>query len=84
MKHINSNEPTVLVSPSLYMGIDLKDDLSRLQIVTKVPYPDLGEKWIKAKLNSFDDKKEVEKWYAWQTLLRIVQVYGRSIRSRKD
>ncbi|MGH3452742.1 MAG: helicase C-terminal domain-containing protein, partial [Haloechinothrix sp.] len=83
-KHIKSNEPTVLISPSLYMGIDLKDDLSRFQIITKVPYPHLGDKWIRAKMNNFDDKMEGEKWYAWQTALRIVQAYGRSIRSKDD
>ncbi|MGH9925253.1 MAG: helicase C-terminal domain-containing protein, partial [Nitrososphaeraceae archaeon] len=84
MKHVNSNEPTVLISPSLYMGIDLKDDLSRFQIITKVPYPDLGDKWIRRKMRSFDNKIEGDKWYAWQTALRIVQAYGRSIRSKND
>ncbi|MGH9975716.1 MAG: helicase C-terminal domain-containing protein [Nitrososphaeraceae archaeon] len=48
-KHINSNEPTALISPSLYMGIHLKDDLSRFQIIAKVPYPDFGDKRINAK-----------------------------------
>lgn len=84
MKHINSSEPTVLISPSLYMGVDLKDDLSRFQIITKVPYPPLGDKWIEAKKNSFGDEMEGDKWYAWQTALRLVQAYGRSIRSSKD
>jgi Rad3-related DNA helicase len=84
MKHINSTAPTVLISPSLYLGIDLKDDLSRFQIITKVPYPDLGDKWTKAKMNSFGDKVKGDKWYAWQTALRLVQTYGRSIRSRND
>ena len=36
-EHIKSIEPTVLISPSLYTGLDLKDDLSRFQIITKVP-----------------------------------------------
>ncbi|MGB6591828.1 MAG: helicase C-terminal domain-containing protein, partial [Candidatus Nitrosopolaris sp.] len=48
-KHVNSIKPTVLISPSLYLGLDLKDDLSRFQIITKVPYPDLGDRWIDAK-----------------------------------
>ena len=37
-EHVNSTKPTVLISPSLYTGLDLKDDLSRFQIITKVPY----------------------------------------------
>lgn len=83
-RHVNSNEPTVLISPSLYMGIDLKNDLSRFQIITKVPYPDLSDRWIRAKIKSFDNKMEGEKWYSWQTALKLVQAYGRSIRSKHD
>lgn len=60
------------------MGLDLKDDLSRFQIITKVPYPDLGDRWI-------SKKKEMNgQWYIWQTALRLVQGYGRSIRSKED
>jgi ATP-dependent DNA helicase DinG len=66
------------------MGIDLKDDLSRFQIITMVPYPDLGDKWISRKMRSFDNKMEGKKWNVWQTALRIVQAYGRSIRSKHD
>ena len=52
-EHANTTEPTVLISPSLYIGLDLKDDLSRFQIITKIPYPDLGDgkKYISSKLN---------------------------------
>lgn len=37
-RHCASNEASVLVSPSLNEGVDLKDDLARFQIVCKVPY----------------------------------------------
>ncbi|MGC2573640.1 MAG: helicase C-terminal domain-containing protein [Candidatus Nitrosopolaris sp.] len=77
-EHIKSIEPTVLISPSLYTGLDLKDDLSRFQIVIKVPYPDLGDRWINEK------KKRSGQWYNWQTALRLVQAYGRSVRSKED
>jgi ATP-dependent DNA helicase DinG len=40
-EHVNSTKPTVLISPSLHMGLDLKDNLSRFQIITKVPYPNI-------------------------------------------
>ena len=33
----------------------------------------VGDKWITAKMRCFDNKTEGEKWYAWQTALRIVQ-----------
>jgi Rad3-related DNA helicase len=77
-EHFNSGKPTVLISPSLYLGLDLKDDLSRFQIITKVPYPDMNDRWISAKM------KANEEWYRWQTALRLVQAYGRSIRSKDD
>jgi Rad3-related DNA helicase len=77
-KHYSSVKPTVLISPSLHQGVDLKDDLSRFQIVVKVPYPDLTDKKI-AKMKERD-----QKWYTWNTVLRLVQAYGRSVRSKDD
>ena len=39
-------KPTVLISPSLHTGLDLKDELSRFQIITKVPYPNKSDRWL--------------------------------------
>ncbi|MGB8936329.1 MAG: helicase C-terminal domain-containing protein, partial [Candidatus Nitrosopolaris sp.] len=58
-EHVNSTKPTVLISPSLYTGLDLKDDLSRFQIITKVPYPSIGDRWINEK------RKTNGQWYTW-------------------
>ena len=77
-EHVNSSKPTVLISPSLHTGLNLKDDISRFQIITKVPYPNKGDRWIEAK------RKIDEDWYYWQTALRLVQGSGRSIRSKED
>jgi ATP-dependent DNA helicase DinG len=77
-EHINSIKPTVLISPSLHTGLDLKGELSRFQIITKVPYPNKNDRWINAKRNSNED------WYYWQTALKLVQASGRSIRSKED
>jgi len=77
-EHTNSPKSTVLISPSLHMGLDLKDDLSRFQIITKVPYPNKSDRWTDAK------RKLVEEWYYWQTALKLIQGYGRSIRSKED
>jgi Rad3-related DNA helicase len=77
-KHYTSKKPTVLISPSLHLGVDLKDDFSRFQIIVKVPYPDLTDKRI-AKMKEHDAK-----WYTWNTVLRLVQAYGRSVRSKDD
>jgi Rad3-related DNA helicase len=77
-EHINSIKPTVLISPSLHTGLDLKGELSRFQIITKVPYPNKNDRWINAKRNLDED------WYYWQTALKLVQTSGRSIRSKED
>ncbi len=77
-EHAESMKPTVLISPSLHTGLDLKDHLSRFQIITKVPYPNVADKWT-------SEKRKINKeWYYWQTALRLVQAYGRSIRSKDD
>ncbi|MDG6956107.1 MAG: DEAD/DEAH box helicase family protein [Nitrososphaerota archaeon] len=71
-------DESVLISPSLYQGVDLKDDLSRFQILVKVPFPDLSERRTRVKLERDPG------WYDWQTALRLVQTYGRSVRSETD
>jgi ATP-dependent DNA helicase DinG len=79
LQHTNSTvKPTVLISPSLHTGLDLKDKLSRFQIITKVPYPNKSDRWTNA-------KRDVDEyWYYWQTALKLIQAYGRSIRSKDD
>lgn len=80
IEHIDSEEPTVLISPSLHLGLDLKDDLSRFQVIVKVPYANLGDRWISARFNGPNGRS----WYSWLSALRLVQAYGRSIRSETD
>lgn len=77
-KHMSSKDPTVLVSPSLTHGIDLKDDLARFCIIVKLPYLPLGDKRIK---KMFDIDKE---WYENQMLNTLVQMCGRATRSKND
>ncbi|MBU27209.1 MAG: helicase [Thaumarchaeota archaeon] len=75
----HASDPTgVLLSSSLWEGVDLKDDLSRFQIIAKVPYPNYKEKRTKAKMDKFP------LWYTSQTLTKILQGFGRSIRSEND
>jgi ATP-dependent DNA helicase DinG len=75
----NEKSKSVLISPSLHTGLDLKDDQSRFQIVVKIPYPSRADRWIETKR-----KLDGGRWYNWQTALRLVQSCGRSIRSKDD
>ena len=77
-EHMTSKEPTVLISPSMQEGIDLKDDLSRFQIICKIPYPYLGDPIVKKRMNRW------KWWYSLQTAKTIVQSIGRSVRSNED
>ena len=76
--HCDSDEPTILVSPSLTHGVDLKDDLARFQIIVKAPYLPLIDKRIKM---LFDQDK---KWYENKMLCSLIQACGRGIRSKDD
>ena len=76
--HYNSKEPTVLVSPSLSYGVDLRDDLARFCIIVKLPYLPLGNKRIK---KLFDKDKQ---WYQNQMLNSLVQMCGRTTRGKQD
>lgn len=73
-----ASDASVLISPALHQGVDLKDDLSRFQVIVKVPYPDLSDRRTQMML------QRDRTWYAWQTAQRLVQTYGRSIRSETD
>jgi len=76
--HRASPMPTVLVSPSLREGVDLPDDFLRFQVVTKLPYPDLGDPWTAAR------QTRDPRWYALETAKALVQAYGRSCRHAED
>ena len=70
--------PTVLVSPSLREGVDLPDDFLRFQVLTKLPYPDLGDPWTAAR------RERDPRWYAIETAKALLQAYGRSCRHAED
>jgi Rad3-related DNA helicase len=76
--HRASSLPTVLVSPSLREGVDLPDDYLRFQVLTKLPYPDLGDPWTAAR------RERDPRWYAVETAKALVQAYGRSCRHAGD
>ncbi len=77
-QHETSKSPTVLLSPSMSEGVDLRGDLSRFQILCKVPYPYLGDQIVKKRMN------KRKSWYPLQTAKTIVQSVGRSVRSMED
>lgn len=71
-------EDAIFMGPSLLEGLDLKDDISRFQVFFKVPYPNIGDPLIKAKMNTMPN------WYDWKTGITIMQGVGRSVRNEED
>ncbi len=77
-QHMETDDPTVLISPSMSYGVDLKDDLARFQIIIKAPYLPTKDKRIENLM------KEDFDWYQNKMLCSLIQACGRGIRSHKD
>ena len=77
-QHLESSDNTVLVSPSLTLGVDLKDELARFQVLVKAAYLPLGDERIKRLF------KEDSNWYQNKMLNNLIQACGRGVRSRND
>jgi Rad3-related DNA helicase len=76
--HLRSEEPTVIVSPSMDTGVSFDNDSARFQIIAKVPYPSLASQKNKLRQKNNPD------WYSWKTVSGIVQMSGRPVRSNLD
>ncbi len=77
-KHARS-ENTIIVAPAMHEGLDLHGDLSRLQIVCKVPWPNfVDNKHLACRVEAD------QRYLLWLTALKLIQSVGRSIRSETD
>ena len=76
--HMESDQPTVIVSPSMDTGVSFDNDSARFQIIAKVPYPSLASQKNKMRQSNNPD------WYSWKTVCGIVQMSGRPVRSNTD
>ena len=75
----SKSKNTIIVAPAMHEGIDLVDDLSRFQIICKIPWPNfIDDKQLARRIELDQD------YYNWLTALKLVQSYGRSVRSETD
>ena len=74
----HTNKPIVLVGAGLKDGVDFKGDKCRYQIIYKIPYPSLAGKQVNIRMH-YD-----ESWYNYQTIMPLMQSYGRGIRDMTD
>lgn len=70
--------PLVLVSPSMSEGVDLPYDKCRFQVIYKIPFPYLGDKQVNMR------QKRDKRWYAYKTVMTLMQAYGRGMRAEDD
>lgn len=76
--HEQSDDDTVLVSPSMTYGVDLKGDLGKFQIIIKAP-------WLPTKDVRVEKLMKVDRdWYSNAMLKTVVQAAGRTVRDDTD
>ncbi|MGZ7118448.1 MAG: helicase C-terminal domain-containing protein [Methanobacterium sp.] len=73
-----TTKPMILVSPSMSEGVDLPYEKCQFQVIYKIPFPYLGDKQI-------NKRKHIDpKWYAYKTIMTLIQAYGRGMRAEDD
>lgn len=78
IEELKESENGIIVAYSLEEGLDLPNDDLRFQILLKCPYPNLGDKQIKARANND------YRWYQIETIRKFVQTIGRGMRNKDD
>lgn len=73
-------EGGVLLAGGMSEGLDLHGELCRLNIITKLQFPNLGNDYVQKRLNLPSGRE----WYALSALKHVVQAYGRSTRGPED
>lgn len=73
----NGEYPYIIIGPSLYEGIDLKNDMGRLNIIVKAPYSGM-DNYTRKKINRFPF------FYLRETKEKLMQAIGRTNRNTND
>ena len=80
IERYRSTASGVLIAPSLERGADFKHDDCRVVVVCKVPFPNIGDRQINARLHTPGGQG----WYSAMTARSLVQMTGRGVRSADD
>jgi len=73
-----SKDPKVFLSPICQEGVDFKGDRARFQMILRVPYPSIGDRFIKSMMQGNFA------WYNRKALIVFGQEIGRINRSDED
>lgn len=77
-----NSKDLVFVSPSSEHGLDLRDDLARFCVWAKIPFPNLTDKKVSARL--YGSGRFGQEWYSSVTAKKFEQGVGRTTRSMED
>ncbi len=80
LRDFRANKGAVLLAPSMDRGVDLPNDECRAVILTKVPFPNMRDKRVNARLYSPGGQN----WMTMEVVAKIVQMTGRGMRSEDD
>ncbi len=75
-----SKDPLIMVSPSFDRGVDLPDDQCRCIIIAKIPYMNLGDRQVSARLKAPGG----DQWYVFKAIQTLMQMTGRGVRNEHD
>lgn len=75
-----ATKDAVMLAPSFERGIDLPGDKCEVIIIPKVPFPNLGDKQVRARFHSWGGKL----WFATHVVRSMCQMTGRGMRSADD
>lgn len=71
----------VLIAPAMERGLDLPDDACRCVVVCKMPWANLGDRQVAARLKWTPGGQA---WYSLQALRTVIQATGRGVRHDQD
>lgn len=80
VQQYRARQGAVMFAPSLDRGVDFKDDDCRVQVIAKVPFPNLGDRRTSARMHLPGGNM----WYRVQTVRTVMQMTGRAVRSKDD
>jgi Rad3-related DNA helicase len=82
LERFRRSDAGVVLAPSFDRGVDLPGDEARVIVVTKVPFPFLGDKQVERRL--FGTGIKGKTWYSMETIRSLVQMTGRGMRHKDD
>lgn len=80
MKAASGGQGNMLLGAGLVEGLDLKDGLARVNIITKLLFPHLGDPFIQKRMSLSDGRM----FYVGETLKSLMQSVGRTTRGPDD